>query len=54
MIVDQLIHMGDEGWAGVMAVNLNGTFYVCREFTKVLAEDGNSGSIVNISSTSAQ
>lgn len=54
IVVDHLIHMGDEGWAGVMAVNLNGTFYVCREFTRVLAEDGNPGAIINISSTSAQ
>lgn len=52
--VDHLIHMEDEGWAGVMAVNLNGAFYVCREAVRVMAEDGNAGSIVNISSTSAQ
>ena len=26
IIVDQLIHMEDEGWAGVMAVNINGAF----------------------------
>lgn len=54
IIVDQLIHMEDEGWAGVMAVNVNGAFYVCREFARVLAEDGNAGAIINISSTSAQ
>ena len=54
IIVDQLIHMEDEGWAGVMAVNVNGAFYVCREFARVLAEDGNPGAIINISSTSAQ
>lgn len=52
-IVDHLIHMGDEGWATVLAVNLNGAFYLCREFVKVLAKDGNPGAIVNISSTSA-
>jgi len=52
--VDHLIHMGDDGWAGVMAVNLNGAFYVCREAVRVMAEDGSAGSIVNISSTSAQ
>lgn len=51
---DHLIHMGDEGWAGVMAVNLNGAFYVCRELVRILAEDERGGSIVNISSTSAQ
>lgn len=53
VIVDHLIHMGDDGWAGVLAVNLNGAFYLCREFVKVLAQDGNPGAIVNISSTSA-
>ncbi len=52
--VDHLIHMEDDGWAGVMAVNLNGAFYVCREAVRIMAEDGNTGSIVNISSTSAQ
>ncbi|HMT46932.1 MAG: hypothetical protein RL702_1797 [Pseudomonadota bacterium] len=54
VIVDQLIHMEDAGWAAVLAVNLNGTFYLCREFARVLAEDGNPGSIVVLSSTSAQ
>ena len=54
IIVDQLIHMEDDGWAGVMAVNINGAFYVCREFARILAEDGNAGAIINISSTSAQ
>lgn len=54
VIVDQLIHMEDDGWAGVLAVNLNGTFYVCREFARVLAQDGSPGTIINVSSTSAQ
>ena len=52
--VDHLIHMEDDGWASVMAVNLNGAFYVCREAVRIMDEDGNAGSIVNISSTSAQ
>ena len=52
--VDQLIHMEDDGWRGVMSVNLDGAFYVCREAVRVFAEDGHGGSIVNISSTSAQ
>lgn len=54
IFVDQLIHMEDAGWAGVMAVNIDGTFRLAREFVRVLAQDGNPGSIVNISSTSAQ
>ena len=52
--VDHLIHMGDDGWAGVLGVNLNGTFYVCREVVRIMAEDDCAGSIVNVSSTSAQ
>ena len=43
VIVDQLIHMGDEGWAAVMAVNINGAFHLAREFTRVLVRDGNTG-----------
>lgn len=54
IIVDQLIHMQDDGWAKVMAVNINGAFHLAREFTRVLARDGNPGAIVAISSTSAQ
>ena len=52
--VDHLIHMEDAGWQGVMNVNLNGAFYVCREAVRIMAEDGKGGAIVNISSTSAQ
>ena len=52
--VDQLIHMEDKGWRTVMGVNLDGAFYVCREAVRVFAEDNHGGSIVNISSTSAQ
>ena len=36
--VDHLIHMGDDGWAGVLGVNLNGTFYVCREVVRLLQD----------------
>jgi len=54
IIVDQLIHMQDDGWAKVMAVNINGAFHLARAFTRILAKDGNPGAIVAISSTSAQ
>lgn len=54
IFVDQLIHMEDDGWAAVMAVNVNGAFFLAREFARVLARDGNPGSLINISSTSAQ
>mgnify|MGYP001045139645 CR=1 FL=1 len=54
VMVDHLIHMEDKGWQAVMDVNLNGPFYVCRELTRIMAEDNKGGAIVNISSTSAQ
>lgn len=54
VVADHLVHMGDDGWAGVLAVNLNGTFYVCREFARIARTDGTPGTIINISSTSAQ
>ncbi|MGB5076140.1 MAG: SDR family oxidoreductase [Sphingorhabdus sp.] len=54
IFVDQLIHMEDRGWEAVMAVNVGGTFHLAREFTRILAQDGNPGSFVAISSTSAQ
>ena len=37
--VDHLIHMEDEGWETVLAVNLNGAFYACREAVRIMAED---------------
>lgn len=54
IFVDQLIHMEDRGWAGVMEVNIGGAFRLAREFVRTLAIDGNPGTIINISSTSAQ
>lgn len=54
IFVDQLIHMEDRGWAGVMEVNIGGAFRLAREFVRALAIDGNPGTIINISSTSAQ
>ena len=54
VMVDQLIHMEDHGWAAVMGVNVNGPFYVARAFVRIIAADGHGGAIINISSTSAQ
>ena len=51
-IVDQhtpTVRVTDELWDTVMAVNLTGTFYLCREFLLRL-RDGEAGSIVNVSS----
>ncbi|WP_105972089.1 SDR family NAD(P)-dependent oxidoreductase [Streptomyces geranii] len=42
----------DEDWGRVLAVNLQGTFYCCREAGRVMLEQG-AGSIVNISSVHA-
>ncbi len=50
---DITIDMQDEGWLGVLNVNLNGTFYCTREALKVMIKHGCKGSITSISSTSA-
>lgn len=50
---DHTIDMQDDGWLAVMNVNVNGTFYFCREVLKVMSAQNRTGSIVNISSTSA-
>lgn len=42
----------DEDWQHVLDINLQGTFYCCREAGKVMLEQG-SGSIVNVSSVHA-
>ncbi|WP_060885753.1 SDR family NAD(P)-dependent oxidoreductase [Streptomyces caniscabiei] len=42
----------DEDWQRVLDINLQGTFYCCREAGKVMLEQG-SGSIVNVSSVHA-
>ena len=43
----------DEDWQQVLDVNLQGTFYCCREAGKVMLEQ-RSGSIVNVSSVHAR
>jgi NAD(P)-dependent dehydrogenase (short-subunit alcohol dehydrogenase family) len=43
----------DEDWGQVLDVNLQGTFYCCREAGKVMLEQ-RSGSIVNVSSVHAR
>jgi 3-oxoacyl-[acyl-carrier protein] reductase len=50
---DQTIHMSDEGWARVLAVNLNGAFYCARAAIRLMVEGDIAGSIVNVASTSA-
>ena len=41
----------DDGWLSVINVNLNSVFYCCREFGKVMLEQGK-GSIINTASMS--
>lgn len=50
---DHTIDMNDEGWLAVMNVNINGTFYCCREALRIMSRLNIAGSIINISSTSA-
>ena len=50
---DLIIDMEDEGWQGVLNVNLNGPFYCSREAVRSMVRHGVKGCIVNISSTSA-
>ncbi|MFD9323917.1 SDR family NAD(P)-dependent oxidoreductase [Streptomyces sp. NPDC060053] len=45
-------YVTDEDWRRVLDINLQGTFYCCREAGKVMLEQG-SGSIVNVSSVHA-
>ena len=52
--VDHLIFMGDEGWRGVMGVNLDGAFYCTRQAVRSMVAAGKGGSVVFVSSTSAQ
>ncbi|MBV6424044.1 MAG: 3-oxoacyl-[acyl-carrier-protein] reductase FabG [Steroidobacteraceae bacterium] len=50
---DITIDMEDEGWHGVLNVNLHGTFYCTREAVRLMVKHGIKGAIVNLSSTSA-
>lgn len=52
--VDHIIFMEDEGWQGVMGVNLDGAFYCARAAVRSMVASGIKGSIVSISSTAAQ
>lgn len=52
--VDQVPFMEDEGWRGVLAVNLDGAFFCARAAVRSMIKAGGRGAIVNVSSTSAQ
>ena len=46
----QLIHMSDEGFTRLMAINVNGCFFCLREAVKLMQREGNPGSVINMSS----
>jgi 3-oxoacyl-[acyl-carrier protein] reductase len=50
--IDQLLNMTDEGWRGLMSVNLDGLFYCTRAALRIMVDAGVAGSIVNMSSIS--
>lgn len=50
---DLIIDMEDEGFWGVLKVNLGGSFYFSREAVRLMIATDTRGSIVNIASTSA-
>ena len=52
--VDHLVHMQDDGWKGVMGVNLDGAFYCTRAAVRSMVKASIAGSIISISSTAAQ
>jgi len=48
---DASLELSDETWAKVIGLDLSGVFFACREFGRVMVDQGR-GSIVNISSIS--
>ena len=52
--VDHIVFMEDEGWKGVLGVNLDGAFYCTRAAVRSMVRADIAGSIVNISSTAAR
>ena len=46
----QTIHMSDEGFTKLMAINVNGVFFCLRESIKIMQREERGGSIINMSS----
>ena len=46
----QTIHMSDEGFTSLMAINVNGVFFCLRESVKIMQREETGGSIINMSS----
>jgi NAD(P)-dependent dehydrogenase (short-subunit alcohol dehydrogenase family) len=51
--VTPLFELGDAEWREVNAVNLDGTFYGCREAARHMVDRGGGGVIINIESMAA-
>jgi NAD(P)-dependent dehydrogenase (short-subunit alcohol dehydrogenase family) len=52
LVEGAILDTSDELWRRQMAVNVDGTFYGCREAIRVMVERGRGGKIVNITSIS--
>ncbi len=48
------LEIDNDEWEEIMAVNLKGVFVACQVFGKAMIEDGNGGTIINISSVSSE
>lgn len=46
----QTIHMSDEGFTSLMAINVNGVFFCLREAIRIMQREGRPGSVINMSS----
>lgn len=46
----QTIHMSDEGFTRLMAINVNGVFFCLREAVKLMQREKRPGTIINMSS----
>ncbi len=46
----QTIHMSDEGFTSLMAINVNGVFFCLRETIRIMQREENGGCIINMSS----
>lgn len=49
----QLLHMSDDSFRRMFAINVDGVFFGSREAVKIMQREGNGGSIVNMSSMAA-
>lgn len=48
--VGTVVDFDEDAWHRVLAVNLDGTFFMCQAFARALKQAGQPGAIVNISS----